>query len=52
MTKGKRKALNRRRLRKVLKNVEVPPTKMVGRLCRHGWGDGRPGRIRETGQGG
>ncbi len=51
MSKGKNKALKRRQMRKVLKTSLIGGhTKMLGAYTRFGYGDGRPGRVREEGE--
>ncbi len=51
MTKGKSRAFKRRQMRRIANRSMVGGyVKMLGRLVRYGWGDGRPGRIAAEGR--
>ena len=51
MTKGRNRAFRRRQIRRIANQSLVGGRlKMLGRLVRYGWGDGRPGRIKAEGK--
>jgi hypothetical protein len=51
MTKGENRAFKRRAMRRIANRSLVGGyVKMLGKLVRYGWGDGRPGRIRAEGK--